>query len=80
MNYIKFRKHILFSFFAGWLEFWLLLACAVFCKIFIAYLIGTAALFSLLESIFIKCPHCKKRPLSLLYKFPEKCPHCKNAN
>ncbi len=78
MNYIKFRKHILFSFFAGWLGFWLLPVFAIFCKILIACFAGAVFLFPLFESIFVKCPHCGKRPVSPLRKFPQKCPHCDN--
>lgn len=35
--------------------------------------------YSVMEFVFVKCPHCNKRPGRLWRQFPKKCRHCGKA-
>ena len=42
----------------------------------IFFIILVAVIFKIIETLMVKCNHCKNRPLSLLKNFPDICPHC----
>jgi hypothetical protein len=42
----------------------------------IFFIILVALIFKIIETLMVKCNHCKNRPLSLLKNFPDICPHC----
>jgi hypothetical protein len=42
----------------------------------IFFIILTAVILKIFEIVMVKCTQCKRRPLSLLKKFPDICPHC----
>ena len=47
-----------------------LIGLAIFCIIIVALIC------KFFETLFVKCDHCKNKPLSLLKVFPNTCPHC----
>jgi hypothetical protein len=78
MKYSEIRK--VFLIFISFALIGLLLFTAAIKKesigfvIFLIILVGF--ILKAIETIIIKCHGCKKRPLSILKKFPKKCPHC----
>jgi len=42
----------------------------------IIYIVGVIYGYLILESIFLICPKCRKRPVSLITGLPDNCPHC----
>lgn len=79
MNYFKFR--VKYKMFIGYFVFFigtLSIFVSIVWKNSLYYFIGLIVVLTFIESIIVKCPHCGKRPVSLLRQFPQKCCHCGN--
>lgn len=74
LNYIKLRQEYESLLYKG--AFLLILLCAILKRDAIVYLVGLFFLLSLAELFFVKCPHCKGKPVSFFRKFPTHCHHC----
>jgi len=77
MNYLKWRTkyNVPIN-----LAIWLIVTTSVifsFISIYIFYsILGILILLEVIETIFVRCPKCKKRPGGWLFQIDKKCRRC----
>jgi len=76
-KYLKFRKD--YSILIYYLQYFVITLSALLIIVWeslIFWVVGLIFVLGLLEYFIVKCPHCRKRPVSFWRQFPAKCRSC----
>ena len=75
MQYLKMRFFIFVLVGCGMFGAFMAVATAINSNT-IFYIVGAVYGYLILERLILKCPKCRKKPISLVKGLPDNCPHC----